>query len=202
MLPKYIVEQKITAFTNKYQVFSANEQGKKGSVVAFAQQKRIALKEKITFFSDSTKKTEIFGFQAEKVIDVHGKYEVKDPSGKVIGVFKKEFAKSLLNSTWAILDQDGNTIMTVRESNKNLAILRRFAGFIPLIGDLIELVLPFFRYHFEFVDTKSGMIVGQYKKTKLFRDHYLLSLDESKTEQVDWRLFASIAVALDALQSR
>jgi uncharacterized protein YxjI len=100
MKPRLIVEQKITAFTNKYTVYDVTAEGKKGNLVAFAQQKRIALREKITFYSDEAKTQVAFTFRAEKVMDVHGRYFVEDASGKLIGSFKKDFAKSLLNSTW------------------------------------------------------------------------------------------------------
>ena len=43
---------------------------------------------------------------------------------------------------------------------------------------------------------------GTYIKTTLFRDHYLLSLDDETYNAQDWRVLAAVAVALDALQSR
>src|SRR5687767_12377283 len=126
MHPKLIVEQKITAFTNKYSVFAADDAGTKGTLLAFAQQKRLAFKEKVTFYSDEDKTQAVFSFRAEKVLDVHGRYLIEDPNGKVIGMFKKEFAQSLLNSTWSILDADDKPRLRISESNQALALFRRF----------------------------------------------------------------------------
>lgn len=202
MKPRLVVEQKITAFVNKYAVYTANSEGQKTDLVALAQQKRIAIKEKIIFYNDEAKSQEVFSFRAEKVMDIHGRYFVEDASGNQIGAFKKDFTKSLLNSTWNILDDNGDVKFVIKESNQTLAILRRFTGFIPFVGDIAELILLFFRYHFVFIDPKTDEIVGKYQKTTLFRDHYLLSMTDEHYNQEDWQVFAAMAVGLDALQSR
>lgn len=202
MAPKLIVEQKITAFANKYVIYAATPESEKGSLLALAQQKRLAFKEKVTFYNDEAKTQEVFSFRAEKIMDVHGRYFVEDAKGSKVGAFKKEFAKSLLNSTWNILDNDDNVIFIIRESNQTLAALRRFAGFIPIVGDFVDIAMAFFRYHFVFVDPKTDEILGRYEKTTLFRDHYRLSMNDENYAKEDWRVFAAMAVALDALQSR
>jgi hypothetical protein len=199
MTPKLIVEQKVTAFVNQYRIYSTTSDGAKGELVAFAQQKRIAFKEKVTFYADEQKTTEIFGFRAEKTLDVHGKYFVEDAKGAQIGAFQKSFKKSLLNSTWNILDGNGEPAITISENSKVLAIFRRLAGFV---SDIAELIVMLFRYHFVFVDNKSGETVGLYRKTKLLYDHYELQMTDEAYKSQDWRMFASMAVALDALQSR
>lgn len=202
MNPKLIVEQKITAFVNKYSVYAVGADGKKGELLALAQQKRVAFKEKVSFYSNGDKTKLVFTFRAEKVFDVHGRYIVEDAMGNFIGAFKKEFKKSLISSTWNILDADNNPTITISESNQFLAIIRRFGGFIPIIGDLIDVIVLFFRYHFVFKKAGSDGAIGTYQKTTLFRDHYLLSMTDKAYAGQDWRVLASVAVGLDALQSR
>lgn len=202
MQPKLIVEQKITALVNKYAVYGANADGSKGQLLAFAQQKRFAFREKVIFYSDEQKITPVFSFRAEKVIDVHGRYIVEDPEGQAVGIFRKEFARSLVNSTWHILGADGQPKVTVGESSMALAVFRRFGGQIPLVGGLIEIITLFLKYHFSLKDAASGQEIGRYQKTRLFRDHYLLTINQEAFDQLDWRVIASVAVALDALQSR
>lgn len=202
MTPQLIVEQKITAFANKYMVYAANEQGLKGQMIAFAQQKRLAFKEKVIFYNNATKSQEVFSFRAEKVMDVHGRFLVEAPDGKLVGAFRKDFKKSLLSSTWHVLDDNSQSLVTISESSQTLAVIRRVVGFIPIIGDLVELVVAFFRYHFVFREAASGEAMGKYQKTTLFRDHYLLSMDSTEYQKIDWRTWAAISVALDALQSR
>src|SRR6476661_1764054 len=95
MKPRLFIEQKITAFTNIYKMFGTDDAGKQTELVSLAQQKRLAFKEKVTFYSDEKKSSETFTFRAEKVLDVHGRYIVQDTSGAVVGMFKKEFGASL-----------------------------------------------------------------------------------------------------------
>lgn len=201
MQPKLITEQQITAFVNKYSVFEAQPNGEKGPLKAFAQQKRVAIKEKITFYDGTDKNEVLFTLRAEKALDVHGRYLVEDASGQLLGSFRKQFKKSLVNSTWSILSND-TPVVEVCESNQVLAVLRRFAGFIPVIGELIDLITVFLRYHFTFTDVATGQAIGKYQKTTLFRDHYSLSMADEAFASQDWRLWAAFSVALDALQSR
>jgi uncharacterized protein YxjI len=202
MNPKLIVEQKITAFVNKYSIYAIDQNGDKGPLVALAQQKRLAFKEKVIFYSDTEKTQPIFTFRAEKVFDVHGKYIVEDMQGTAVGSFKKAFKKSLLKSTWNILDKNDQPKLTIAENSLTLALFRRFAGFLPIIGDIVELIVLFLRYHFSFTDAETSQEVGKYQKTTLFRDHYTLSMTDEAYSHEDWRVLAAMAVALDALQSR
>lgn len=202
MTPRLIVQQKITAFVNKYKILTAHADGTSAEVVGLAQQKRMAFKEKVMFYTDEKRDTLAFTFRAEKVMDVHGRYFVEDANGKLIGMFRKEFVSSLVNSTWKILDKDGNERFIVRESNATLALLRRFVGAIPIIGEFAELFMVFFKYHFEFVNMQTSQVVAEYRKTTLMRDHYTLSTTDEVWQDEDWRIFAAVSVALDALQSR
>ena len=202
MKPRLIVEQKITAFVNRYTIYTATEHGEKDQLVALAQQKRIALKEKVIFYTDESKSQIAFTFRAEKVMDIHGRYFVEDANGQLLGAFKKDFKKSLVSSTWDILNANGQQTINITESNTTLAVIRRYGGYIPFVGDVIDIIASFLRYHFVFSDTQSNNQVGRYQKTTLFRDHYLLSMDDAAYAEQDWRVLAAMAVGLDALQSR
>lgn len=202
MKPRLYIDQKITAFANIYKVYAADETGNRAGLSAFAQQKRIAFKEKVTFYGDEQKTAAAFTFRAEKVIDVHGRYIVEDVNGAVVGMFKKEFKQSLLSSTWKVLDRDGKELFIVTESSMALALFRRFAGWIPVVGALSEFIALFLKYHFVFTDAVSGEEVGSYQKTTLFRDHYTLAMTDEANAKADWRLLAAMGVGLDALQSR
>ena len=52
MKPRLAIEQKITAFANKYKILEITESGEAGNLIALAQQKRLAFKEKVTFYAD------------------------------------------------------------------------------------------------------------------------------------------------------
>lgn len=202
MKPRFIVQQKITAFANKYEVYANDASTGKGQLLAFAQQKRLAFKEKVTFFSDETKSTVVFSFRAEKLMDIHGRFIVEDAEGRQIGAFKKEFKQSLLNSTWSLLDSNDQPKLQISESSQALAIFRRFGGLIPIVGGLVDIATLLLRYHFVVTNVSTAEIEGRYVKTKLLRDYYELSMTDAAYDQQDWRVVAALAVALDALQSR
>lgn len=202
MKPRLYIDQKITPFVNKYMVFGADPQGAKGGLVALAQQKRLAFKEKVSFFADEQKSQLAFTFRAEKVLDVHGRYLVEDANGGLVGMFKKEFKQSLVVSTWKVMSADGTEIFEVAESSKFLALLRRFGGLLPIVGGVAEILALVLRYHFVFKDVTTGEVVGTYTKMTLFRDQYELALTDEAAAKCDWRVLAAMGVGLDALQSR
>jgi uncharacterized protein YxjI len=186
------VHQKVTFMVNRYEVF-ADDNGKPGGLVGFAEQKRLKIKERITIYTDSSKSQVLFEFNARKAIDLGSGYDVTDANGQRIGSFRKDFAKSLLRSTWH-LEQPGRAAVTGAERNKWLAGFRRLWQWIPFIGDA-----PFpMRYHFDFVAENGASVFSVDKKTWL-RDHYLVTVQDPG---VDRRLVIAQAVALDALQSR
>jgi uncharacterized protein YxjI len=185
------VHQKTTLAVNRYEVF-ADHDGEPGELVAFAEQKRMALKEKVTIHTDAGRGRVLAGFAARRVIDLGSGYDVTDGDGRSIGSFGKDFGKSLTNSTWH-LDQPGAPTVTGRERNSGLAVLRRLWDLLPLVD-----AVPFpFRYHFDFA-TGDRQVFSVDKKTWV-RDHYLVRIADPR---IDRRLVIAQAVALDALQGR
>ncbi len=190
-----IVEQRITPLVNRYEIYEVSN-GTKGAMISFVEQKRLAFKEEIHFYTDKTKQSLAFRVKAEKVMDVHGKFLVTDDSGNVIGWTRKAFKASLLRSTWQLSNNQQQ--MTVTEKSQAFAIFRRVWGFMPFIGDL-----PFvFKYHFIFQD-ETGATAAEYIKTTRLRDHYELHpINHELLDTFDWRILAAQCVLLDALQDR
>jgi uncharacterized protein YxjI len=185
------MHQKVTLMVNRYEVFADNG-GEPGPLVAFVEQKRMAFKEQVTIYTDSSKSQVLAGFRARKVIDLGSGYDVVDGAGQSIALFRKDFGKSLINSTWH-LDQPNAPTATGRERNHGLAILRRLWGILPLVNNI-----PFpFRYHFDFA--RNGQPVFSVDKKTWVRDHYLIQIADP---HVDRRAVIAQAVAVDALQSR
>jgi hypothetical protein len=135
----------------------------------------------------------VFSFKARQRLDVHAEHDILDEGGRPLGWFKKDFAASLLRSTWHL---SGPGIDAVgQERRPLLAILRRIWDFIPWLG---EVWVPFV-FHFDFVDTRTGAIVLVSERQKAIRDRYAVTVPDPR---LDFRVAASMAVALDALQSR
>jgi uncharacterized protein YxjI len=179
-----IVRQRIRLMVNQYEVHGARPDGSEGELYAFAQQKRMAFREQVTLYSDESKQEAVLGFKARQVMDLGATYDVVDAGGTPVGSFRKDFANSLLRSTWHV-EQPGLGIATGTERNMAVAILRR----------LVEIAwLP---YHFDFlIDGQPGFSVE--KKWGL-RDRYVVNIHDPR---LDRRLVTAMAIGLDALQER
>ena len=51
------VKQKFTFMVNRYEVWTADPAGNPQSMICFAQQKRMAMKEQVSLFTDESKRT-------------------------------------------------------------------------------------------------------------------------------------------------
>ena len=182
---RLILRQKITMMINRYVVHITEPDGSEGPVVAFAEQQRLALKEQVTLYTDESRGEALAAFKARKVIDLASGYDVVDASGNAIGLFRKEFAKSLLRSTWH-LQQPGLPTLTGQERNPVVAILRRFTD-----------SLSWLPYHFDF--SVGASIAFSVERRWGLRDRYAIEINDPR---LDRRLVIAMAVALDALQSR
>jgi len=104
-VPRFVMKQRITMMVNRYEVLAAETDGSDGQVLAFAEQKRMTLKEQVTVYSGPDKSQVLFSFKARKAIDLGAGYDVLDATGQPIGYFKKDFGKSLLRSSVQVPDE-------------------------------------------------------------------------------------------------
>jgi uncharacterized protein YxjI len=193
VVPAFFVKQRITMMINRYEILAANPDGSEGHLLAFAEQKRMKLKEEVVFFSDESRSRPVFSFKARQRLDVHAEHDVLDEYGNPIGSFSKQFGVSLLRSTWNLSAPGLQAVG--QERRPLLALLRRVWEFIPVVGDIW---VPFI-FHFDFVDTSTGATVLVSERQKAIRDRYTITVPDPR---LDFRVAASMAVALDALQSR
>src|SRR4051812_46498419 len=101
-VPTFFVKQRITVMVNRYEVLAANPDGSEGQLLAFAEQRRMKLKEEIDFYADESKTRRVFSFKARQRLDVHAEHDVFDEAGALLGSFRKQFGASLLRSTWQL----------------------------------------------------------------------------------------------------
>ena len=179
---RFTLRQKLTMMVNRYELRALGDDGVEGPLIAMAQQKRMAFKEEVTFRRDGVP---WFRFKARRVMDLGATYDVTSMDGQPIGLFRKDFGKSLLRSTWH-MEQAGALDATGQERSLAIAILRRVQDTIPL---------PF---HFDFTGADGHPVMSLTRKMAL-RDKYLLEVHDPV---LDRRLAIAMAVALDALQSR
>ena len=179
-----IVRQRIRMMVNQYEVHAALPDGSEGELLAFAQQKRMAFREQVTLYTDDSKREAVLGFRARQVIDLGATYDIVDENGAPVGSFRKDFAKSLLRSTWHV-EQPGVGTATGAERSMPIALLRRFTE------------IDWLPYHFDFlIDGQPGFSVE--KKWGL-RDKYVVTVHDPR---LDRRVVTAMAIGLDALQER
>ncbi|GGW88825.1 hypothetical protein GCM10010297_07680 [Streptomyces malachitofuscus] len=188
---RFTVRQRTTLMINRYVVTETLPDGSDGRVLAFAEQKRMTLRERMTFYTDESRREVLFTASARQVVDLGAVYDVRDAGDRALGTFRKKFAASLLRSTWE-LDQPGSVTAVGRERNRFVAVARRLWELLPL--DLVPFVWP---YHFDF--TSDGGPVMRVDKKIGLRDRYVVDVT---SPDLDLRLAIAQAVALDALQSR
>jgi uncharacterized protein YxjI len=194
---RFTIRQKITLMVNRYEIRSVDATGGEGPVIAVAQQKRMAFKEQVTFYADEARTQPVFGFKARQRLDLGATYDVTDASGAPIGSFRKVFRESLLRSTWQLTSTDGLQAKGT-ERNATVAILRRLWDFLPIVGDIPS---PFV-FHFDFTAPDGSIVLSSVRRRTL-RDRYNVEVPASPNGwQLDWRVGAAMAVALDALQAR
>ncbi|HEU4947475.1 MAG TPA: hypothetical protein VFT31_09995 [Kribbella sp.] len=192
-VPQFTMKQRITMMVNRYELIATNPDGSDGPLLALAQQKRMAFKEQVTFYSDETKTRAVFSFKARKTIDLGSGYDVLDEAGQPLGWFKKDFGKSLMRSSWHLSAPGVDTFGT--ERNANIAILRRVWDVVPVLGDI---PLPFI-FHFDFTDNATKQPVLSVERRLSMRDRYQVAVPDPR---LDFRVAAAMTVALDALQGR
>ncbi|SEB45791.1 hypothetical protein SAMN04489844_0147 [Nocardioides exalbidus] len=183
-LPHFVVKQKLTMMINRYEVSESDAVGNPTRLMALAEQKRMAFKEQVTFFSDTGKSRPVFGFKARRKLDLNAGYDITDEQGAQIGYFKKDFGASLLRSTFHV--EGPGFAGTGQERNQLVAILRRFTD------------LPFLPVHFDFLDPEGKPLFSVERKMSI-GDRYRVTVPD---QRVDFRVAAAIAVGLDALMSR
>ena len=183
-IPRFLVKQRFTLLVNRYEIRESNPDGTEGRIIALAQQKRLAFKEQVTFYADEARTTPVFSFKARQIMELAAVYDVFDAAGTPIGFFQKDFAASLLRSSFHLggpgIDAYG------RERSELVAILRRFAEFA-------------FPLHFDFTDKVTGQVVMSSERRFTLRDRYVVTVQDPR---LDFRLAAAMAVGLDTLLQR
>jgi hypothetical protein len=166
----------------------------RGLPVAFVRQKRMAMKEDIRFFAHEDESEELFRIKARSLMEIGGRYDVTTPAGERVGVLEKVFGKSLLRSTWRILDAGEQELAVAQERSMLWAVVRRMIDVVPY-GEFVPIL-----FHFR-ID-RGEQHLGEFTRPIGVRDRYTLDLSGDPERTIDRRLAIALGVALDALQSR
>jgi hypothetical protein len=192
---EFFIDQLIRPLANLYRISTLGGDGASpGDPLGFVRQKKLAIREDIRFFADESESEELFRLKARGITEFRGRYDVFAPDGTRLGVLEKVFGKSLLRSTWRILDADEQEVAWTHERSLPVAILRRVIDVVPY-GDFVPIV-------FNFTIHMNGSEVGDLRRPIGLRDRYILRLTGDSERRIDRRVAVALAIALDALQSR
>ena len=197
---RFLVDQLIRPIANLYRITPlAAGETPAGGPIAFVRQKKLAIREDIRFYADESESHELFRIKARTILDTGGsRYDVF-AGDEQIGLLHHDFRKSLIRTTWRVLDADGQEVAISQERSSAMAILRRLIDFVPDYGGLIP--IP---YNFDFLI--DGTKVGEMNRKFQLRDRYVLDLSGDTGRKLDRRVAVALAIALaiglDALQNR
>ena len=194
---RYLVDQLIRPIANLYRITPlAAGDAPAGLPIAYVRQKKLAIKEHIRFCADESETQELFHIQAQTWLDTGGsRYEVVDAQEGKIGLLHHAFGKSLLRTTWNVLNASDQEVAVARERSQAMAILRRGIDFVPDVGGLIP--IP---YNFDILVGEH--VIGRMDRKFQLRDRYVLDLSGDPGKQLDRRLAIALAIGLDTLQNR
>ena len=170
---------------NRYRILVPDAAGEPGPMVAFAEQKRMKIKEEVYFFADEAKTTPLFSFKSRQAIDMHARSDILDNQGNQIAWFEKDFKQSLLRSTWHL--HYAGTEATGQERSMPKAVIRRVFNDLPL------------RFDFDFIEAGTGQVVMSVDRQFSLRDRYEVSVPDPR---IELPVAAAMTVALDAFQGR
>ncbi|HYT09389.1 MAG TPA: hypothetical protein VEL73_01875 [Mycobacteriales bacterium] len=197
-LDHLFVQQKFAPIANLYRIHALAPDGRSpGELLAFVRQRRMRIREQIDFYADEAQTVPLLHLRARKVFEFRGVTDVVLSTGEVIGTLRKNFARSLLRSSWSVFDPGGTEVATARESSIFLAVLRRVWDAIPFVNN-VPFFLPF---HFD-IHGPDGRQIGKYVRVAAIRDRYILDLSGDPQRRLDRRVAMAFTVALDALQDR
>lgn len=191
----FFIDQLIRPIANLYRISVLGSDGASaGEPLAFVRQKKLKIKEDIRFFADESETEELFHIKARALLEFGGRYDVVSPDGTRLGVLEKVFGRSLLRSTWRLLDAQEQEVAFAHEKSVPMAILRRVIDAVPY-GDFVPIL-------FQFTIHMDGQEVGEMRRPIGLRDRYVLRLHGDPERRIDRRVAVALGIALDALQSR
>lgn len=180
------LRQRITLVQNRYDV--TLHDGAQQRTVAYAVQDRLKLRERITFFADSSATEVAFELTARNVVELVGTYDVTDNLGRNLATIRKDAGASLLRSSYRL--QSPQRTLDGQERGSWRSLGRRL---VSILGDL-PWPLPI---HFDFRDETGRAVLAMERKLRV-RDVYHVSVQDD----IDWRVAAAVAVAVDAFMNR
>ncbi|HUR13871.1 MAG TPA: hypothetical protein VM097_05200 [Mycobacteriales bacterium] len=176
------LRQRFTAMQNRYDLIGFHDGAEQ--VLGYAEQKRMAIKEKVTFFANDAKTEVAFTVGARSFMEINATYDIQAADGSVLATIKKSFGSSLLRSTYEVVTADGRQLVC-QERTMWKALFRRFID------------IPLFAVQFDLL--QDGHVLATIDRQMKLRDVYRVEVQD---DAFDWRVAGAITVAQDAFMNR
>lgn len=176
------LRQRFTPLQNRFDLIGFHNGTER--VLGYAEQKRLSLKEKITFYASEDKREIAFTLGARNVLELAGKYDVNAGDGTPLALISKDAASSLLRSTYRIETPAGRQLLG-QERTMWKAVLRRVVD------------IPLFPIQFDVAE--QGNTLMTIDRIMKIRDSYRVEVSD---DSIDWRVAAATAVSVDAFMNR
>jgi hypothetical protein len=147
---------KILAFGPQVFIRNASEQE-----IFYVHQKAFKLKEDVAVYSNSSKSSQVYRIQADRILDISAEYSFSDAGGSLIGKIKREGMKSLWKASYIVMDGAGQMTHHVKEDNPWIKVIDSVVSSIPIVG-----IVSAFLFHpsYTIYQADSEMPVMRVKK--------------------------------------
>jgi uncharacterized protein YxjI len=151
----------------------------------------VSPKRHVTFYRDDSMKEKLLEvLQDSKFQIVFATYTVRDPAGRTLATFRKNFLFDVFRKKWDCNSPSGQLLFRAREDSVILSLLRRLLG--PFFGLLRT----------NFVFERGDNIIGEFNRKFTILDHYVLDMSRDSRRAVDRRVALALGVMLDTGERR
>jgi len=153
----------------------------------------LSAKRHVTFYRDQSKRERLLEIlQDKKFQPIVATYTVRDPRGKPLAHFAKNYLYNVFRKRWYVKAPDGTVLYMAKEDSIILSLLRRLVG--PLLG--------FLRTNFIICRGDSDEVIGEFNRKFTILDRYVLDLKADRTRSLDRRVGLALGVMLDTGERR
>lgn len=151
-------------------------------------------KRHVTFYRDESGRERVLEIlQDKKWQPIVATFTVRDATGTVIALLRKNYLFNLFRRRWQCLSPDGRTtMMMAREDSVILALLRR------LLGTFFGLL----RTQYILTRGETEVIIGEFNRKFTLFDRYVLDMTRDARRLIDRRIALAMGVMLDSGERR
>ncbi len=184
---KYLLNQKVLSFKDKYHVFDEF-----GNKLLYVEREAWKVMPKLHFFTDESKNVPVMSIMSKPkgFFDMGYKLHLVLPDGQPLAIFRKDWIRGMFfQRLWHVLDANGDVIGKAEEDSVLLGLIRRYLPFGEWIRTNFNIFL-------------GSRQVGTFNRKFTIIDKYVLDLTQDHTRSLDRRIALGLCVLLDTAEKR